>query len=84
MLEANMLPCLKVVHQVAIPGKLGRGFSFHFRCRKISSERKLLADVLSGRDRQKAALDLLSACNCSLFVFPKNYVSLGILINESS
>lgn len=79
-----MLPCLKVVHQVAFPGKLGGGFSFHFRRRKTSSEGKLLADLLSGRDWQEAALDLLSACNRSLFVFLKNYGSLEIWIHESS
>lgn len=79
--------CLKAAHQVAISGKLGRGFSFHFRDRKTSSERKLLADVIIlGRNRQRPALDHLSVCNCSinLFVSPNNYVSLEMLISESS
>lgn len=53
MLEANMLPCLKVVHQVDFPGKLGGGFSFHFRCRKTSSEGKLLAEFYQGEIDRK-------------------------------
>lgn len=63
MLEANMFPYLKPVRQIAISGKLGSGYSFHFRDRKTSSKGKLLADVISGRDQQSPVFDLPSVNN---------------------